>query len=47
MERRPDARTGEHDDEGRRMTATFAAVLAVEVLVLLALWGVGRYFGPA
>jgi hypothetical protein len=27
------------------MTKTYAAVLAVEVLVLLALWAAGRYFG--
>ena len=27
------------------MLATFAAVLALEVIVLLALWGLGRYFG--
>ena len=28
------------------MTKTYATVLAVEVLVLLALWVAGRYFGP-
>jgi hypothetical protein len=47
MEPRPDAGTGEQDDGARRMTTTFAAVLALEALVLLALWAAGRYFGPA
>lgn len=27
------------------MTRTYVTVLAVEVLVLLALWAAGRYFG--
>jgi hypothetical protein len=27
------------------MTKTYATVLAVEILVLLALWAAGRYFG--
>jgi len=27
------------------MTKTYVTVLAVEVLVLLALWAAGRYFG--
>lgn len=27
------------------MTRTYATVLAVEVVVLLALWAAGRYFG--
>ena len=27
------------------MTRTYATVLAVEVLVLLAVWAAGRYFG--
>jgi hypothetical protein len=30
-----------------RMTRTYAAVLGVEVLVLLTLWAVGRYFASA
>jgi hypothetical protein len=34
------------DDEAP-MTRTYAAVLAVEVLVLVALWAAGRYFGAA
>jgi hypothetical protein len=29
------------------MTRTYAAVLALEVLVLAALWAAGRYFGAA
>ena len=29
------------------MTRTYVAVLAIEVLVLLALWAAGRYFGSA
>ena len=33
------------DGEDRPMTKTYATVLAVEVLVLLALWAAGRYFG--
>jgi hypothetical protein len=33
--------------DDRPMTRTYAAVLAVEVLVLLALFALGRYFGPA
>jgi hypothetical protein len=32
--------SGDHD-----MTRTYAWVLAVEALVILALWGFGRYFG--
>jgi hypothetical protein len=32
-------------DEDKPMTKTYATVLAVEVLVLLALWAAGRYFG--
>jgi hypothetical protein len=35
------------DDGERPMARTYAAVLAVEVLVLLALWAAGRYFGSA
>ena len=27
------------------MTTTYASVVAVEILVLLALWAAGRYFG--
>jgi hypothetical protein len=33
------------DGGERRMTKTYATVLAVEVLVLLAFWAAGRYFG--
>ena len=33
------------DVEDRPMTRTYARVLVVEVLVLLALWAAGRYFG--
>jgi hypothetical protein len=33
------------DGDERPMAATYATVLAVEVLVLLALWLAGRYFG--
>lgn len=35
---------GTEGDE-RSMTRTYATVLAVEVVVLLALWAAGRYFG--
>jgi hypothetical protein len=38
-------RTPGRDGEERSMTRTYATVLAVEVLVLLALWAAGRYFG--
>lgn len=31
--------------EDRPMTRTYAAILAVEVAFLLALWAVGRFFG--
>jgi hypothetical protein len=37
----------ETDDEDRSRAWTYAAVLAVEALVLLALWAVGRHFGAA
>jgi hypothetical protein len=33
------------DDSDRPMTATYAAVLIVEAVVLAALWAFGRYFG--
>jgi hypothetical protein len=36
------ARTAEPEDSP--MTRTYARVLVVEVVVLLALWGAGRYF---
>jgi hypothetical protein len=48
VDRRPagasdaDARTAEREDSP--MTRTYARVLVVEVVVLLALWGAGRYF---
>lgn len=32
-------------DDDRPMTAAYAKVLLVEVVVLLALWVAGRYFG--
>jgi hypothetical protein len=35
------------DEDDRPMAGTCAAVLAVEALVLLALWAAGRYFGSA
>jgi hypothetical protein len=41
----PTTPTREADDDDRPMTRTYAAVLAVEALVLLALWAAGRYFG--
>jgi len=37
--------TETNDDEP--MAGTYAKVLALEVLVLLALWAAGRYFGTA
>ena len=39
-----DSMTGA-DAEDRPMTRTYVTVLVVEVLVLLALWAAGRYFG--
>jgi hypothetical protein len=39
-----DAMTGTGDDD-RPMTRTYATVLAVEAVVLLALFAAGRYFG--
>jgi hypothetical protein len=36
--------TGTGDDD-RPMTKTYATVLALEVLVLVALFAAGRYFG--
>lgn len=36
--------TGTEPDD-RPMAATYAAVLAVEAAVLLALWAFGRWFG--
>jgi hypothetical protein len=33
------------DDPERSPTRTYAKVLVLEILVLLALWAVGRYFG--
>lgn len=33
------------DEDGHRMRRTYAAVLLIEAGVLLALWGLGRYFG--
>jgi hypothetical protein len=47
MERSGTRAAADDGDGGRPMTATYAAVLAVEALVLLALWALGRYFGPA
>jgi hypothetical protein len=32
-------------DGDQPMSRTYATVLAVEILVLLALWAAGRYFG--
>jgi hypothetical protein len=37
----------EGDDEGRSLAWTYAAVLALEAVVLLALWAAGRHFGAA
>ena len=37
----------EPDADERRMTRTYATVLGVEVVVLLTLWAVGRYFALA
>jgi len=33
------------DDDDRPMTRTYARVLFVQALVLMALWAAGRYFG--
>jgi hypothetical protein len=33
------------DEDDRPMTRTYARVLFVQALVLLALWAAGRYFG--
>jgi hypothetical protein len=41
-----DLTTSGGDGDDRAMTKTYATVLAVEALVLLALWAAGRYFGP-
>lgn len=35
----------ESDDEVRPMTRTYAAILVVEIVFLVALWAAGRYFG--
>jgi hypothetical protein len=40
----PGDMTGTGDDD-RPMTKTYATVLALEVLVLVALFAAGRYFG--
>ena len=47
MTTRPDAPAPHARRDDRRTTATYAAVLVVEVVVLLALWAFGRYFGRA
>jgi hypothetical protein len=33
-----------HDQEGPSMTPTYVAVLVVEVLIIVALWALGRMF---
>jgi hypothetical protein len=37
----------EPDSDERSMARTYATVLGLEVLVLLTLWAVGRYFALA
>ena len=41
-----DAGVNAGDDTGRPMRRTYVAVLLVEVVVLIALWAFGAYFGP-